>query len=443
MLSLEAKVGAFVVVGLALMAAAIFLLGEYHLEKRYTIYAMFHDVANLNKNAPVKLSGVEVGQVSDIVLIDSHAKVVMSIRQGVNIYSDAEFTVGSTGIIGSKYLQIDQGHSDSGIISPNSTIVGKDPVSIEKSLTQTLSSLQNLLNDFTREGPRGSVTGNLQETVANLRELTANMNDLIESTKPGLTRAMERADQITEKLDKLLAKSNEMMASLSTDKGTVGALLHDEKMKEDVKETVASIKEAAGTAKDVLGRMTQFRVYWNYDWRYEHAIRTSRADIGLKISPRPSRYYYIGGSNLANVSDQNRHGVDYAQKNRVDGLLGFINGPFDLGVGVIRSGGGVRLTVTPFYQHPILQNLSVMGQAYDFGRNRVVEGRRFDRPEYDLGVIARIHRIFGIGARVEDIAETKRYQTWANITFEDKDIAYLFGIASFGAAGTKGRSSSK
>ena len=70
MLSLEAKVGAFVVTGLVLLAAAIFLLGEYHLEKRYTIYATFHDVANLNKNAPVKLSGVEVGQVADIVLID-------------------------------------------------------------------------------------------------------------------------------------------------------------------------------------------------------------------------------------------------------------------------------------------------------------------------------------------------------------------------------------
>ena len=48
-----------------------------------------------------------------------------------------------------------------------------------------------------------------------------------------------------------LGKSNVMMASLTTDKGAVGALLHDEKMKEDVKETVASVKEAASTAKEV------------------------------------------------------------------------------------------------------------------------------------------------------------------------------------------------
>ena len=441
MLSLEAKVGAFVVTGLVLLAAAIFLLGEYHLEKRYTIYATFHDVANLNKNAPVKLSGVEVGQVADIVLIDSQAKVVMAIRQGVNIYKDAEFAIGSTGIIGSKYLTIEQGHSDAGIISPHSTVIGRDPVSIEKALATALNSLQNLMGEFSREGPRGSVTGNLQETVANLRELTANMNDLIESTKPGLARAMDRADQITAKLDQLLAKSNEMMTGLSSDKGAVGALLHDEKLKEDVKQTVASVKEAAGAAKDVLGRITQFRVYWNYDWRYEHAVRSSRADIGLKIVPREGRYYYIGGSNLANISDQpSGRGTDYAQKNRVDGLLGFVRGPFDLGVGVLRSGGGARLTVTPFHKHPLGNRLSVVAQAYDFGRNRIVEGRRFDHQQFDLGIMARIHRIFGMGARVEDLQEVKRYQTWANITFEDQDVAYLFGMVSFGAAGTKGRS---
>ena len=58
-----------------------------------------------------------------------------------------------------------------------------------------------------------------------------------------------------------------MMASLATDKGAVGALLHDEKVKSDVKETIANVKEAASTAKDVFVRITQVRVYWNYDWR--------------------------------------------------------------------------------------------------------------------------------------------------------------------------------
>lgn len=441
-MNLETKVGAFVVAGLVLMGTAIFLLGDYTFEKRYEVYAEFHDVSNLSKNAPVKLSGVEVGQVRDIELVDSHARVVLSIRKGVDVYKDAEFEIGSTGIIGSKYLQITQGHESSGVLKPGATVQGIDPQDIQKALSKALASLQNMLDDLEKPGPRGALVDNLKDTVANVREMTANLNDLMESTKPKMERAMDRADDITDKLDQLLAKANTMMAAMATDKGTVGALLHDEKMKEDVKETVASVKDAAATAKDVLGRINQFKVYWNYDWRYESAIQASRADIGLKIVPREGRYYYVGGSNLGNISDFNKHGTDYAQKNRVDALLGFVRGPFDVGFGVIRSGGGARLTVTPFYRDPFWKRFSVMAQGYDFGRNRVVNSRLFDKPAYDVGVMARITKWFGLGARAEDLAETKRGQIWANISFEDQDVSYLFGLASFGAAGTKGRSKS-
>lgn len=441
-MNLETKVGAFILAGLALMGTAIFLLGDYTLEKRYPLYAKFSDVANLSKSAPVKLSGVEIGQVKNIELVDGGARVIMSIKDGVRIFRDAQFTVGSTGIIGSKYLQIDQGHPDKGLLQPGDEVRGVDPVSIEKSLTAALGSMQKILDDLNKDDGRGSLAGNLKDTVANVREMTANLNDLLATTKPDMQRAMARADEITDKLDKLLEKSNQMMAGLSTDKGAIGALLHDEKVKEDVKETIASVKEAAGTAKDVFGRLNQFRVYWNYDWRYEHQIATSRADIGLKISPREGRYYYVGGSNLGNISDQPKEGPDYAQKNRVDALLGFYGSWYDVGVGVIKSGGGARVTLTPLYKHPFFKRFSVMAQAYDFGRNRTVESRHFDKPVYDAGVLARVNRFFGVGARVEDMATIKRYQTWLNVTFEDTDVAYLFGLASFGAAGTKGRSKS-
>ncbi|MBI4062205.1 MAG: MCE family protein [Elusimicrobia bacterium] len=440
-MTLETKVGAFVLSGLTLLAVAIFLLGDVSFEKRYTLYGQFSDVANLSKDAPVKLSGVEVGQVRSIELVDGGARVVMSIRRGVEIYNDAVFQIGSTGIIGSKYLQVDQGSRAKGAIPANSTVRGEDPVSIEKSLTKALAKVEKLLDSLTKEGPRGSLAENLTETVANVREMTANLNDLIETTKPKLERAMSRTDEITEKLDALLAKSNTMMASLATDKGAVGSLLHDEKVKADVKETIASVKEAAGTAKDVFGRITQFRVYWNYDWRYEHAVRTSRVDIGLKISPRDGRYYYVGGSNLANLNDEKRGTkVDYAQPNRIDALLGWEGGWWDVGVGVIRSGGGARVTLTPFHKNPLLGRISVTAQGHDFGRNRTVEGRKFTKPAYDYGAQIKVQKYVTVGGRVEDAAEVPRYQTWLKVAFEDTDIAYLFGMVSFGAAGSKGRS---
>lgn len=441
MLSLEAKVGAFVLTGLLCIATAIFLLGDYTFERRYTEYATFSDVANLSKDAPVKLAGVEIGKVKGLILEDHHAKVVMAIRSGVDIYNDAEFEIGSTGIIGSKYLAINQGHASSGVLPPNSVVRGVDPVSIEKALNQALGKLDKLLTSLTEEGPRGSLTDNLRETVANVRDMTANLNDLIATTKPKLTNALDRTDDITKKLDSLLEKANQTMAGLATDKGAVGALLHDEKVKEDVKQTIADVKEAAGIAKDVFGRITQFRVFWNYDWRYDSLAHTSHSDIGLKIYPREGRYYYGGVSNVANLNDAPRgHQPDYTQPNRVDGLLGWEVGPLDVAVGAIRSAGGARATYTPFYKDPFWGRFSVTAQAYDFGRNRTINAKVFDRPAYDAGVLAKLNKYVGAGVRVEDIAMVKRVMTWANVHFEDQDIAYLFGMATFGAAGTKGRS---
>ena len=134
---------------------------------------------------------------------------------------------------------------------------GVDPVSIEKALTQALGKLEKLLTTMTEEGPRGSLTSNLRETVANVREMTANLNDLIATTKPEAREGDGRAPTTSPRSSTtLLEKSNLMMAGLATDKGAVGALLHDEKVKEDVKETIADVKEAAGTAKDVFGRIT-------------------------------------------------------------------------------------------------------------------------------------------------------------------------------------------
>ncbi|MFA6029717.1 MAG: MlaD family protein [Elusimicrobiota bacterium] len=437
----EVKVGAFVLTGLILLSVGIFLLGDFTFEKRYALDITFSDVTGLAEDSTVKLSGVEVGKVRRIRFEDGKVHVDVRIRKGVPVYRDAAFSVGSTGLIGSKFLQIDQGHAATGLLQDGDLLAGVDSVSMEKALSKTLGSLQDLLGGLNGEAKPGTLAANLNASVEHVRSLTANLDEMFADIKPQLTSAMTRMDGVTEKLDSILAKTDRMMANLDSGKGAVGALLSDEKMKDDVKETVTSLKDTMGTVKDMVGRMNQFRIYWNYDWRYDHAIRGSHGDIGMKISPREGRYYYVGGSNLGNESDAAR-GVDYARKNRVDALLGFEWGGVDLGLGVLRSGGGGRLTYTPFKSDPFWGRFSVMGQAYDFGRNRVIEGRRFDKPSYDLGAMARLHRLVGVGARVEDVAVVPRYQSWVNVNFEDKDIAYLFGMVSFGAAGTKGRSKS-
>ncbi len=444
-MSIEARVGAFVILGLAFLSIAILLLGDYTFGRRYTVYVTFRDASNLTKKAPVKLSGVQVGNVRDLTLSGPLARAELAIRNGVPLYRDAEFTVGSTGIIGSRYLEITQGHPAAGLIEPGETIEGVETVPLDKEVANALKKMEKLLDDLSGGGEHGqTLTQNLRDTVRSVRELTANLNDLLAASKPHLEKAMRRTDDISGKLDKLLDRSNHLVASLNTNEGAVGTLLHDPKVKEDVKQAVSSVKQAAGTVNDVLARLQQFKIWWNVDERYQYnnGANASHTDIGLKIQPREGRYYYIGVEN-AGVTNNKINPRDFEKQNTIDGLLGWTTGSLDLAAGIIRSAGGVRLTWTPFYKSSSWANrVSLFGQSYNFNRNIIINGVHFDQPETDVGALTRITKWLSLGWRVDDVSTAeRRFEAWLHVPFEDKDVAYLFGLATFGAAGAKARSS--
>ena len=171
----EMKVGFFVLAGSVLFGAALFLLGDYSFRSYYTISAEFSDVAGLPDKSTVKLSGVEVGKIKGIYLRKNRVVVELAILQGVKIYHGARFVVGSTSVIGSKFLQIDQGDPTLGLISPGDTVKGSDQLSLDKAVARALASLESLVGDILGQG---KFARNLAEILDNLRETTANLNEI-------------------------------------------------------------------------------------------------------------------------------------------------------------------------------------------------------------------------------------------------------------------------
>ncbi|MCX5783014.1 MAG: MlaD family protein [Elusimicrobia bacterium] len=437
----ETKVGIFVLAGLLLIGAAIFLLGDFSLSKQYPIYVEFKDVAGLPDKSLVKLSGVEVGKVKSVTIEGSKVVVRLAIKDGVEIYRDSRFFIGSTSIIGSKFLQIDQGSLSSGIISPGERVKGDDTLPLDRMIVSTLGSMQTMLDDISRKGRLGEhiniIAEQLQATLANVRELTATMNDLIASSNPHLSRSSENIEFITKKIDALLSKADEFIAKLNTGQGAVGALVSDKKVKDDVTATVSNLKEVSASAKNMFNRIGGYRVYWSYENRAEPAAKTSRSNVGLKISPREGRYYYLGMSNIANTADRPR-GPDYLEKNKIEAQLGWEFKNAQLYAGFLHGAGGAGISLSPFYSIPALDRLALFAEGSDFLRNREISGRLFDKPRYDVGANVKLNRIVSVGVRSADIKGTGNTQYGAKITFEDKDIAYLLGLLSFGTTRATG-----
>ena len=90
----------------------------------YTVQARFGRVDGVNVGTDVRLSGVKVGTVAAIDL-DSKtylAVVKLSIREGVQIPADSSVRITSSGLLGSSYLSISPGGSDT-MIKPGGQIV--------------------------------------------------------------------------------------------------------------------------------------------------------------------------------------------------------------------------------------------------------------------------------------------------------------------------------
>jgi hypothetical protein len=336
-------------------------------------------------------------------------------------------------MIGSKFLQIDQGHAGAGVIVPGDVIKGSDALPIDRAMAKAVEDVQEFVNELRGDGSMGR---NLNEVLTNLKNVTAGLDKIVSVSQPHAENVVERMDGITMKLDGILIQVDAILAKITAGEGVAGALVSDKKMKEDVSSTLDNLKDASASVKEIVGRVGGFRTYWNVQTRYEPLAHASKGDLGVKIYPREGRYYYLGASNLMNSRDRSR-GVNYETGNTIDALMGWDVRAFELYGGALHGTGGAGVKYRPFYTSPKWDRVRFLLEASDFSRRRTIKDRYFDKPRYDAGLEFMLNKYVSAGMRVNDMREVKRVNYTARVLFEDKDIAYLLGLASLGSAGAR------
>src|SRR5438132_1238053 len=79
---------------------------------RYSLGATFADATNLKAGDPVRLSGVKIGQVSSVKVVDGQARVRFQIDKGVTLSKDSEVAVRWLNLIGQRELYLYPGSSN-------------------------------------------------------------------------------------------------------------------------------------------------------------------------------------------------------------------------------------------------------------------------------------------------------------------------------------------
>lgn len=453
----ESKVGLFVLAGLAVLMVSILMLGDIHFRPQNEIFAVFRNIEGITDKSPIKVSGVEIGTVKKVELLDDHARITMGLRKDLKIYRNAHVRIRSTGIIGSKFIALEPGQPVAGSpeedqrLHSGDTLAGEDVLSLDELMERVAKSLDQFTGN-------GKTAENLNATIANLRSITDSLNAALGQQRRALVDIVQNFDGFTAyaksaaaHLDDILAsnkaeikeaihnlketldKTNDILGRVQKGEGAVGALIYDKKTGDELKETVTNVKQASESAKQVLARFTKVRAFWVVQGRRDFKSGIDKGDFGLILEPRPNKFYEIMGQNLATTGSTHGSGADYERRNTITALLGGNMGTLTGAVGVIKSRAGVEARYRPFQESgaPVLNRLELVGQGFDFGRDAIINGRHFTNADYTAGARVKINDWVTAGMEAEDIAETTNWNGVVSVSFEDKDLAYLLGFISF------------
>jgi phospholipid/cholesterol/gamma-HCH transport system substrate-binding protein len=219
-MSRAARLGAFIVVTLAILVAGVFIIGgkQYLFSSTYQLKAQFDNVVGLDSGADVRVGGVHSGTVSSIVLPHKPGEkvtVVMDLGQSTHeiIKQDSVATIETEGLLGNQYLAISFGSAGKSEVRNGDTIASEAPLEMSDLLEKTsglLDSSQQAIQNATRatanldsisakinagQGTVGALV-NDKQLYNNLEQTTATMNNTMVQAQAGVTDFQENMEAL-------------------------------------------------------------------------------------------------------------------------------------------------------------------------------------------------------------------------------------------------------
>jgi len=199
------KLGMFVTIGLLLFIMAVYFIGKQKnlFGSTFHITSQFKTVSGLEVGNNVRFSGINVGTVEQIQLInDSTVNVVLVMKEEVRefIKTDATASIGSDGLMGDKVLTITPGSKSKTIIADNGQIASVDGIEMQDLMKSVKKSVDNvgIISDelaiFSHSMNNGNgalarlvkddkMANSVSNTLSNLESGTKGFSDNMEAAK--------------------------------------------------------------------------------------------------------------------------------------------------------------------------------------------------------------------------------------------------------------------
>jgi len=268
--STQIKVGIFLLIGLTTIATLVVYFGRLGegVRKYYTLRVEFANASGLMRDAHVTLAGARIGRVvNDPIILPDMNGVYVDLRvfENVKIPSASQFTVGSSGLLGDKFVQIDlkPGAKGSAPIAPGTTIKGsndggglagmtEDAGALVAELRTTVGNINSVVKklDTGILNDKGIVS--LKETLKNLQTTSTSLSTASAKVDAVITQAdtaiqsgkgtMDSAKKAAEELQRALADIRGLVREVRQGQGALGALISNRETAANLRALVANLR---------------------------------------------------------------------------------------------------------------------------------------------------------------------------------------------------------
>lgn len=226
------KVGLFLICGIVLFAAGLFMIGnrEQLFAHHYDIYTEFANVDTIVSGAKIRVSGMDAGQVSNISIPkDPSGKFRLQLKVDDKfrdiIREDSVASIETEGMVGNKFVSIKKGTNDSPDCKAGCTLPSEEPVNI---------------GNLMKKG--GDLVQTAQNTITDIQH---HVDTTIEHVDGTIVAMRGNVERIASNGAHITNTVNGLVAGVSQGHGTVGKLLTDGQMANNVSATIAQAKQAS------------------------------------------------------------------------------------------------------------------------------------------------------------------------------------------------------
>ncbi len=237
----EFKVGAFVLLGLAALAALVVQFGRVGegFKTYYDLSVQFPDASGLLKGSDVLLAGAKIGRVSagpKLVAGGDGVLVPLRIFDYVKIPTGSKFTVGSSGLLGDRFVNV--------AMPP-----GK-PENFLRPGAELAGTRETGMDDLTREG--GLLVGDLRAAVQNISGTVTRLNEqaLSQTNMDNLKSSIDRLNQTTGSLAESSKKIDGVIEKAD------GTMQSTKKVADDLQVVIADARKTIQATTDVVRQAT-------------------------------------------------------------------------------------------------------------------------------------------------------------------------------------------